>query len=164
MAVIVLAAIVCGILLQGFIEAQMAIDAARNLRVRFAGFEHGEVRDGRLYVDTLLIFRNRRPYDVEIDGGSCNVFLDWGSGYRLIGYGSLHYGLVNAGSESMIPVRLVIDLSWLLKSVADWILSGGKIGGNFTNVRFRIDLVLRIPVKVLGVRVSTDFVRLTYIT
>ena len=75
-----------------------------------------------------------------------------GSGYRLIGYGSLHYGLVKGGSESMIPVRLVIDLSWLLKSVADWILSGGKIGGNFTNVRFRIDLVLRIPVKVLGVR------------
>jgi len=64
----------------------------------------------------------------------------------------------------MIPVRLVIDLSWLPKSVADWISSGGKIGGNFTNVRFRIDLVLRIPVKVLGVRVSTDSVRLTYIT
>ena len=164
MAVIVLAAIVCCILLQGFIEAQMAIDAARNLRVRFAGFEHGEVRDGRLYVDTLLIFKNRRPYDVEIDGGSCNVFLDWGSGYRLIGYGSLHYGLVKGGSESVIPVRLVIDLSWLPKNVADWISSGGKIGGNFTNVRFRIDLVLRIPVKVLGVRVSTDSVRLTYIT
>ena len=162
MAIIVLAAIVCGILLQGFIEAQMAIDAARNLRVRFAGFEHGEVRDGRLYVDTLLIFKNRRSYDVEIDGGSCSVFLDWGFGYRLIGYGSLHYGLVKGGSESMIPVRLVIDLSWLPKSVADWISSGGKISGNFTNVRFRIDLVLRIPVKVLGVKVSTSSVRLTY--
>jgi len=83
-AVIVLAAIVCGILLQGFIEAQMAIDAARNLRVRFAGFEHGEVRNDRLYVDTLLIFKNRRSYDVEIDGGSCSVSLDWGFGYRLL--------------------------------------------------------------------------------
>ena len=70
--------------LTGIYRGSMAIDAARNLRVRFAGFEHGEVRDGRLYVDTLLIFKNRRSYDVEIDGGSCSVSLDWGFGYRLL--------------------------------------------------------------------------------
>ena len=85
-------------------------------------------------------------------------------GYRLIGYGSLHYGLVRGESEAMIPVRLVIDLSQLPKNIADWISSDGKISGNLTNVRFRIDLMLRIPIKILGVRASTSSVRLTYIT
>ena len=164
MVIIVLVVVVCALILQGFIEGQRAVDAARNFRVRFAGAEHREIIGDQLYVDTFLILENGKSYDVEIDGGSCNVFLDWGSGYRLIGYGSLHYGLVRGESEAMIPVRLVIDLSQLPKNIADWISSDGKISGNLTNVRFRIDLMLRIPIKILGVRASTSSVRLRYIT
>jgi len=73
MVVIVLVVVVCAFVLQGFIEGQRAVDAARSLHVRFAGAEHREMTGGQLYVDTFLILENGKPYDVEIDGGSCNV-------------------------------------------------------------------------------------------
>jgi len=73
MVVIVLVVVVCALILQGFIEGQRAVDAARSFHVRFAGAEHREIAGGQLYVDTFLILENGKSYDVEIDGGSCNV-------------------------------------------------------------------------------------------
>lgn len=110
---------------------------------------------GDISLNLIAIIENKALTEIEIDGGEYTVYLSAGWHEYPLLHGEIREMYVAANSFREVPLTARVSIAKLpdtLKSI---------ISERSTNINIRVEIILQVPVKFLGIKVWTNNVKLT---